>query len=367
MQTNKDVRVLGLFGGDPVKSKRQPGGCEAYRIILPFTKMREAGYTAEWMPLATAYRLARNHMVNSNNYNVFVLQRMLVEDGDAKPLEFVEKLQRANQVVVCEWDDDYTNEHRDVTSGFNAVKLLEACDAATASTPGLAAVMRRYNQNVHVLPNCIWPAMWEKYTDDAYRLPTTQCLTVGLVGTTTHYNDWLPLADAMPKVLAKHPEVKFVLGGYVPDYFADLPGMISLAPVPFAQYPMITRQIDIGLAPLDYKDGFNDSKSDVKALEYSVSRRRLDDGSYGGAAVIATDHKVYRRSCSNRHNALLVRNHSDADEWAETICTLIEDVHLRRRLQKNANRWVAQNRNINTAWPLWARAYSDMLANRKEV
>jgi glycosyltransferase involved in cell wall biosynthesis len=346
--------VLGLFAG---VRRSGPTACDAYRIIFPFQKMGEYGYTAHWMPITRAFQATQMGRLDPAEYDVFVLARVIAPIGQQRQVEqFITTLRSAGKAVVCEWDDDYTNSHRDVTGEGVATNVLAGCTAGTASTPYLRDTMQRYNDDVSVLPNTIEMEMWEPFAPTEQR--ADDALTVGLVGTSTHEEDWKPIEPALRRIAKNYPEVVFFVGGFVPEYLKDLPRLTIGAKVPFVQYPGLVRQIDIGLAPLDPNDAFNKSKSGIKALEYMASKRRLRDGSYGGAATVATSTKVYRRVCNNRHNALLVRDHYDSDEWYERIAQLIEDWRLRLKIQRQGHEWVIRNRTIDKHWRKWADAYS---------
>ena len=347
------LKVLGLFSG---KRKNGPTACDAYRVIFPFQWMNAHGHTAHWMPIKKAFYLTQKGEMYPEEYDVFVLARMIEPPGKVGQFDqFVETLQKAGKTVVCEWDDDYTNRARHVTGAGKATNILERCSGATSSTPGLRDVMQEYNPKVEVVPNCIVPKMWNAYADDEYRVHGN--LTIGVVGTKTHYEDWRPVAPALYKIAEKYPEIRFFVGGFVPDYLEDLPRSDLGAKVPFVQYPGLLRQIDIGLAPLDPDDGFNQSKSGVKALEYMASKRKVTDRLDGGVATIATNCKVYRRVVNSRHNGLLVRNHRDSDEWYDAIAQLIEDRRLRLKIQAEGHKWVLQNRTIDKHWRSWVQAY----------
>ena len=346
-------RVLGLFAGE---RKNGPTACDAYRIIFPYRKLSEHGYQADWMPIDRAFRATQMGHLDPATYDVFVLARVIAPLGHEREAEtFIATLQKAGKAVVCEWDDDYTNSHREVTGEGIATSVLERCTAGTASTPYLRDVMERYNEQVFVLPNTIVPEMWEPFAPDEHRVD--DALTVGIVGTDTHADDWRPVGPALQKIAEDHPDVRFFIGGFVPDYLKELPRLTIGAKVPFQSYPALIRQIDIGLAPLEPDDRFNKSKSGIKALEYMASKRRLRDGSFGGAVPVVTNCKVYRRVCNNRHNALFVRDHYDSDEWYAQIAKLIEDWRLRRRLQKQGHEWVIEHRATEKHWRKWLDAY----------
>ncbi|NIV37473.1 MAG: hypothetical protein GWN58_51060 [Anaerolineae bacterium] len=182
-------------------------------------------------------------------------------------------------------------------------------------------------------------------------------LTVGFVGTASHYDDWKYPVEALRRIARGHPEVTIVAAGYCPDYLKELPNLLELPPVAYYQYPAIMRQFDIVCCSLDAEDGFNKSKSAIKALEAMAAARALPGGETGGAVPVCTDMKVYRRVVNNRHNGLLTGN----DQWYDTLMSLIEDRALRRKLSVQGHQWVQKHRDVATGCRLWGRAYRTML------
>jgi glycosyltransferase involved in cell wall biosynthesis len=363
--------VLGIFayGIDHV------GGCEIYRIISPFRELgSKAGWKTNYLPMESAasvrlsdYNLivtARSHETEEmrqaalqSPYTQAAIRAGILDPDTQSP--FFDSVRRMGIKVVYEVDDDFTNEHRIVRGGGeDAMHLARQCDAITVSTPYLAQVMRRVTgKPVYVVPNCIDPAIWgapgyERVVDG---------LTIALSGSPTHYQDWMVLAEVMPKILAKYPQVKLILSGFRPDYFDDLPAeqVLRVPPLSYAQYPGIFRSADIVLAPVDPADKFNWSKSGIKASEAMAAHRTVN-GKPAGACVIATDLHIYREVVVNRDTGILVEH--TPDQWEKAISQAIEDEALRHRSQISGHKWVMKHRNIRTMWKHWAKAYQEILS-----
>lgn len=350
---HRPLSVLGLFAGVRTNG---PTACDAYRVIFPFKEMTSHGHKADWIPIRAAFFAVEQGKLMPELYDVFVLARMIAPIRRIEEtVTFIRTLREAGKVVICEWDDDYTNNHREVTGMGDATVVLRECTAGTASTPFLRDVMAEYNENIFVLPNTIQMSMYRPYVPDEMRVDKE--LTVGIVGTKTHEEDWKPVAPALMRIANECPDVRVFIGGYVPDYMREIPNLLVAGKVPFGDYPALLRQIDIGLAPLNPDDHFNKSKSGIKALEYMASRRQLSDGRFGGAIPIATSCKVYRRVVNNRHNGMLIKDHYDSNEWYEVIKKLIEDKYLRLRLARQGHDWVVKHRLTEHHWHSWVEAY----------
>jgi glycosyltransferase involved in cell wall biosynthesis len=103
--------------------------------------------------------------------------------------------------------------------------------------------------------------------------------------------------------------------------------------------------LDIGLAPLR-RGEFNLGKSDVKAIEYSIS----------GAAVVCMRHPVFERAgWKHEENALLVNNQ---EEMGLATLRLLRDPVLRRDLVAAAREMVANERNDEVMRTEWMAACS---------
>lgn len=115
--------------------------------------------------------------------------------------------------------------------------------------------------------------------------------------------------------------------------------------VPWKKLDGTTRMslpLDIGLCPLLY-NGFTLGKSDIKAVEYTIS----------GAAVIAQSHPVYTRSWKHEETCLLA---GSPHEFIEATRRLIRDSKLRRELIQNAQEYVRNERDITKHAGEWRAA-----------
>ncbi len=338
------------------------GACEYYRIFIPFTELtkRDKRWKAGWMTvqkLAEIYHLSGPNGLGRflENIDFLVLPRWWYRNGLEEEAEkFISLFRMLGKKVIYETDDDYTNQSRVVHDGGNSsVHMASMCDANTVSTPYLAKLMHETSgRPTYVCPNSLDFNQWNR-GDKLYEFPG---LTIGLSGTKTHYNDWIVLKDVMPGILRDYPNVHLLLGHFHPDYFDEsalpYPDRVHRVPgVSYEVYPSLVNSSDIILAPLDPDDGFNLSKSPVKALE----------GMAVGAAVLASDHLVYRGTVDGA-NGMLVSHTPEA--WDAAIRAVLSDEDRRRRLQKKGYRWVRNNRNIEKTWIHWRDAFKTILRSK---
>jgi glycosyltransferase involved in cell wall biosynthesis len=343
-QGRKLPRVLALFGED------KPATCALVRVVFPYKYARKkrkyhfdtARHQDAWAAARAGYPL--------HDYDIYVMPRISDRAGEATGL--IASLQAVGKKVVWEVDDDYTNEHRRVIK-YDAMAVAAQVDAITVTTPYLRSRYAEACDNIYVLPNCIHFPMFEPFIN----MRRVRGLTVGIGGTQTHFHDWKVVAEPMRDILAEFPELTFVVMGYMPEYFHDLPSdqVEFIPPLYYLDYPLALRQVDIGLAPLDGTDRFNLSKSGIKALEYWASMRYLQDGRPGGAAAIASDMPVYQRVMRNGIDGLLVENTESA--WYAAIRRLVKNHQERMDFAVAGLRRVEKTRDVTKHVGKWINAY----------
>jgi glycosyltransferase involved in cell wall biosynthesis len=325
--------------------KKSITGVTFVRITGPLAYLRQAGHFIDWMPYSYAREAARQGRGEIGKYDLFILQR--AGDTDGKLLSLVDAFHRASKKLIWESDDDYTNEYRSVLKA-DAISVARACDAITVSTPGLREQMRKHigpeGPPIYLLQNCIDFNFWDKAMDEHSR--TVPQVSIGMIGTPTHYDDWMLAAKALYRIGEERPEVNFVVGGFLPQYLQDLPNLTYLEPVQYQQYPGMVRQIDIGLAPLEPDDPFNWSKSGIKAMEYWCS----------GAAVVASNAKPYQRVYGPERMLLAETD----DDWYRHITALLDNPSQRQEMAAAGREWVRINRNMERNAPFWWDAYMEL-------
>ena len=352
------LKILGLLGSGITVV----GAVDMYRITLPFTYLnnKNSGMQCGWMPMQDAAQLlyAGNTEAVFGN-NIIVLARPIADDMEGTK-EFISALRVRGAKVVYEVDDDYSGLNREPEEGRTCLPLATEVDAITVTTKPLAKLMSRLSggRPVYIVPNAIEFEWFAKAARTAERKFPDR-LTIMLAGTRTHKLDWKVLQTVVPKLQANYPEAKFLVAGYQYEYMDDW-DFEFMSPVHYSQYPAMLAQADILCAPLNPDDQFNASKSPIKAIEGWSAARRVGK-KQGGCAVIATDSVVYRGTVQNRHNGLLVKHTPEA--WYEGLSKLIEDTHLRQKLQVEGLK-DAHHYDIATRWVDWHQAYTSIGGTR---
>lgn len=288
---------------------------------------------------------------------IYVVSRLFA--GRVGREAFLEAIHKHGGTIVFDTDDDLTDNHRELGRGDDFKAILEAVDFVTVSTPHLKKQLAPYVPHTPmVLPNHVNVRWFAQTCMKAER--KAPGLTVGFIGTASHFDDWRYPMEALRRIAIEHPEVTVVAAGYCPDYLKELPNLMELGPVPYYKYPELIAQFDIVCCSLDADDEFNKSKSAIKALEAMSAARALKNNQIGGAVPVCTDMPVYRRVVNHRHNGLLTAN----NRWYRALTALIEDPGLWRKLSIRGYQWVQRHRNVNHGCHLWGDAYRRMLEAR---
>jgi len=328
-----------------------------YRAIAPlsFLGLNDDSFTVEILGQAEIRQAMQSGADAALlGRDLYVTSRLFA--GSLGRTEFIEAIHRHGGQVIFDTDDDLTDNHRELGRGGDFKGILQDVDYVTVSTPHLAKELAPLAAHEPwVLPNHVDAGWFGEQCMNTER--TVDGLAIGLIGTASHYNDWGYPLEALRRIATENRNVTIVAAGYCPDYLKGLHNLVELGPVPYIGYPGLMRQFDIVCCSLDPLDGFNQSKSSIKALEAMAAARSLSKGQTGGAVAVCTNMPVYRRTVNNRHNGLLVNN----DQWYEGLSLLVRDKRLREKIAVQGFKWVAAHRNIQTGYRRWGRAYRQMV------
>ena len=355
------MKVLALIG-----NKSAVGAVEIYRVTLPFTYLnKESDIQCGWMRAQDARQVvAQGDAGAVFDNDIIVLHRTISGQADAGE-GLIQALQCHGAKVVYEADDDYSGRHREANTiaGQSWKPYLPYVDAVTVTTKPLArlAAEESGGKPVHIVPNAIDRDWFSGVAQAAPRMYPDH-LTIMFAGTVTHGQDWEVPAQALPRVLENHPNVKafVVTDPPLPACFQGM-NVEFIPPVQYTQYPALLAQADILCAPLVPDDPFNACKSPIKAIEGWCAARPVGKR-LGGCAVVATNCGVYRGTVQNRHNGLLVKHTPEA--WYDGLSMLVQDKFARRKLQVNGL-VDARRYDMATRWQNWHRAYNTILGGSK--
>lgn len=317
------------------------GGCEAYRLMYPARAIEMLG--AE-VTIIDMEQLAEE-LVSGRNivllHDLVVMHRTVVmNDKEKEALKKSMIAMRANGVaVVVDYDDDYTNQHRHVHEG--SLPDYSLFNAVSVSTPELVKLMKGFDANVVHHKNGIVPELM----DAARYLRVIKGLSVGLTGSASHKNDWLPAEQAVLELVEEGLPITIFVSGYIPESLKNKKNVVTMRDlmpgvdrddffVPLNSYGGIHANIDILLCPVNPDDKFNYYKSNLKAIEGMASRRDVG-GKPGGSCVIATGGNlpIYKDAVIHEKTGLLIEDHHSVAEWKVAIAKVAMNVELRNKLQ----------------------------------
>lgn len=325
--------------------------CGYYRIRVPFDQMRAEGLDVSYA----------RHGNPDPDVDVFVGQRV----GNRDSLLAWLKLWRDHK-LVWETDDDLwtvdpTNVRAAKVFTEDLLSYLEpvvrVSHMVTVSSEPLAEAMRRFNDNVHVIPNHIDGALLD------VERPRRDRVTVGWAGGDSHERDLEMVKPHLRRFFDRNPDVDLHTIGWgsqrAPHEFPKhmrasvRPNPLHTLRLPYRHSgwsPKVTDyyskiDFDIGLAPL-VPSVFNRSKSAIKALEYAAL----------GIPVIASDVGPYQDFVEDGVTGFLVRRDH---EWCARLRDLTNDADMREAMgaaaKEKAKAWTIQN-----GWKLWADAYATL-------
>ena len=341
------MKILGL-----TKFDTSNFGLAALRIIWPFQNLNKLpGFDCVTYGNQQIKSIAQSGRMDAfAGFDLVVLHRLVYGRDGSKG--FFDALHSMGAKIVFEVDDDIAD-REGLEDWYEAT--VSQCDAVTVSTPHLGGVMTRYNKPIHVLPNHLDTKWFGEISTGADRYFDGP--VIGLVGTRSHWEDWIKVLPALQKIEENYPGVTIACAGFVPPYLEDNISRLKIfAAVHYNQYPALIRQFDILLSPLDQASEFNHSKSGISALDAMAAARPVGK-KQGGAVAVCTDCRAYRRVVNDKANGLLIKNDED---WYDAIVSLIEDRALRTKLQVNGLKWVKKNRDISRGAKLWAKAYREI-------
>lgn len=307
--------------------------CGHYRILMPFDQMEANGVNVGthcgWTERCQDFKVIVGQRIS--NYGALGTWRRL----------------RLKHRLVFETDDDVWSIDPTNFAAVLAHKpdVIDATEQAlimanmvTVSTEPLAEVVRKYHDNVVVLPNHIPGAML------SMERPRRDKLTVGWAGGDSHLRDIALIAPELRRFFRANKGIDFHTIGTDYRSAMQLPGRHT----PWNQDIMAyyrTIDFDIGLAPL-IDSTFNRSKSAIKCMEYAAL----------GIPVIASDVEPYREFVVHGETGWLVR---DRYYWKRYLFELASDEAMREEMGAAARRRAA-NWVIEDGYKRWIRAYESL-------
>lgn len=331
------------------------GACPVIRVISPLEKLKKNAEIE--LEICLVDNFTSENIISwvkaANKSDIIIFQRAFMVD-------FIKKIVKnhKDKIIIYELDDNLIKlppEHplydNYVKNKDKVVEMLSFVDAITLPTEFLKKELLKFNKNIYVLPNYLDSNIWSK---KLIKKQKKDFLYIGYSGSFTHAADLELIVPLLERIKEKFGDkVKFKFLGCKPknlktvdfEYEAE-----NFSYNDFA-YKLINCEFDIALAPLQIND-FNKSKSNIKYLEYSISK----------IPAVYTDIEPYSSCIKNGFNGFLVKN--SVQKWDEAVSKLIEDSCLRVKLAKNAFVDVQKKYMLEDNCNKWLKLYSRILSNK---
>lgn len=245
------------------------------------------------------------------------------------------------------------------------IRFAKNAKGVLVSTKPLQQRMFRLNPNIYVIGNYVDERLFDfdfltKKSENRLE-PNNPELVFGYMGTYSHLEDLLMVAEPLRKFLrARRGSVRMEVVGIgdealVRNLFDDLPVSVVKVPSGHVEYPSfmkwMQREIhwDFAIAPLVDSE-FNDCKSDLKFLDYSLN----------GIPGIYSSTPSYIHTVVNRKNGLLAS--SDIGEWLDALTSMADDSDFRRSLAQESFMYAREFRMLETNAVLWGEVINKIFA-----
>jgi glycosyltransferase involved in cell wall biosynthesis len=336
------MRILGM----PADST----GCGHYRINLPLAQLKRMGHGAGIIRPGQPCDFRDTY--DPATLDIIVGQRVSGE-GISMEWQRLSAVKGRNYRLVYEIDDDLWNIDRSNKPAWNyymedqarrdrMIANVRAADLVTVTTECLADVISVWNQNVTVLPNYIDEAVF------GVRRKRPGWFTVGCGGSVSHTGDWEYAGKSIGRFFTANPGTAMHFIGA--EFCAQLPPaaarQIFLTPwinsVPDYYASLV---MDVGIAPLR-PTFFNQSKSNLKALEYAAL----------GIPCVAAHYAPYEDFVQHGTTGFLAKR----DDWARCLKLLYHEPEMRSAMAQAGIELAHKHTIQANAWR-WIEAYESIL------
>lgn len=285
---------------------------------------------AYWRSLVPAKFLARARLANTaimfgmftkeaiDWADVVVFQR--VAGGSLCSL--AEYCRMSGTGVLYDLDDDVFSypdspEYHEVDTDKVAMDILEMIELShgvSVTEETLAeSLQERTKKPIYVIPNAVDFDFWDAPKQKNY---AHNDFIIGWAGGAYHLLDFDIVVPVMRYILKKYDYIKFASIGAVPEEllkeFPDRVLFHKFMDMDLLPDTMHKVKFTIGLAPL-WENKFNDSRSNVRLLQYSVLE----------IPTIASNFGAYKRAAEDKFPMMVVENNTE--EWITAIESLIEN------------------------------------------
>ena len=200
--------------------------------------------------------------LSESNQRLLIWQRPIFRPSK-EDFEKIQKVLRQEYVIVIDFDDDPDHFPMLKEDDYITFRMVHAVQT---SRPELADIIRQWNPNVVAFPNMLEKVSFE----DEFVLKPDRLGLKMFFGAFNRKKDWMPLIDALNRVMTDDPDFWSVSVVYDRAFFdaIDLPDSQKkfLPCCSHSEYMKAMSVCDFALLPL-LDTPFNRLKSDLKAVE----------------------------------------------------------------------------------------------------
>jgi glycosyltransferase involved in cell wall biosynthesis len=284
------------------------------------------------------------------NHDLIFLHRVVYDNHVAR---IVSRVKELGKILVYETDDlvfepdlirylgykfgkktDILDSWMPIVQEGN-LKTLEVCDCCVVSTDSLANRVRHRGKEVYVVRNAFSSDEFD-LARKVWRQPTGAGgrIVLGYMsGTQTHNWDFAEIAEVLACIMRKYRHVYLQITGplQLPAELLEFGYRVRHVPlVPLRYCFQVYGSLDINLAPLQLREPFCQSKSEIKFVEAGMV----------GVPTVASATESYCHAIDSGKTGLLAVNH---EEWMSALESLVQKPDEIDRLGRNANAYVLED------------------------
>ena len=337
-----------------------------------------------------------NNLSYDNMKDMRLVQFLRYVDEKGGTENIIERCKRNNIVTVLDIDDywqlpkthDQYKEYTDNKMPEQTEQAIRLVDHVTTTTAHFADIIRQYNKNVTIIPNCLDrdEPQWQRREIKSHRT------RLGWIGGVFHYPDIRLMANGLKK-LFNDPQLEnyqICLGGFnrsktyqlyewsMTDAYKSLRddkeyirylaigqnlSMHTMEDKPYKRlwhsdtfgYGDQYNSIDVSLIPL-VENKFSSCKSEIKMIEAGTM----------GKACIVQNVLPYSILAKNEKNCLVVNAGRDHIDWYVNMRKLILNKSLREDLAMQLNEDVGKYYNIKVHNQTRADLYKHLINQKNK-
>ncbi len=317
--------------------------CSQWRALSPADVLNRSGkHTAKLVVIGSFIDYTSQAIQDLvGSAQVIVVQRNLIDRQVTDAIDYWRGLRR---VVVADLDDDYPHlpfsnpAHEFWIKNAQGLKEspialltegLRHCDGLTSPSKVIL------NDWKDVVPGYWVPnyAQGDWYLNVQPQKLQPGVVTIGWGGSVSHFDSWVfsGIKEALEQVCKEKPQVKIKICG-------NDPRLVSLLNIPKEQltlqtgvspqqWPHIVKTFDIGVAPLDMREGYSsydNHRSWIKAMEYLIC----------GVPWIASKSNVYAELAEH---GTVVEN--TVEDWHNALIKVIDNIEFLKRDAKRKRKF----------------------------